>query len=117
MNERRREIASYYKNNLSKRLILNKDSNQHYHSYHLFPIRLPDDMDRDLFIDKLKENNIGSSVHFIPLHLHTFYKDRSDEEFEVSDKVFEKILSIPMCSVMSDQEVEYVTKTINNILG
>ena len=117
MNERRREIAAYYRENLTDRLVFNKDSDEHHHTYHLFPIRLPKDIKRDDFIDLLKENNIGASVHFIPLHLHTFYKDRTNYNFEIADKVFESILSIPMCSAMNDKEVEYVVETINKILG
>ncbi len=48
-------------------------------AWHLFPIRLDLDkltIDRSGFIDQLAERNIGSSVHFIPLHLHPFYRDR-----------------------------------------
>ncbi|EQB34416.1 hypothetical protein M947_11075 [Sulfurimonas hongkongensis] len=117
MNKRRRKIATYYRDNLSEKLIFNKDSDEHYHTYHLFPIRLPQNINRDEFIEELKENNIGSSVHFIPLHLHTFYKNRSNNKFGVADKAFQKILSIPMSSAMNDFEVEYVVKTINNIIG
>jgi len=117
MNERRREIASYYRKNLSAKLILNIDSNEHYHTYHLFPIRLPDGINRDEFIDDLKTKNIGASVHFIPLHLHTFYKDRSTNDFEIANKVYKNILSIPMCSAMDDLEVKYVVDTINKMLG
>jgi len=117
MNQRRREIAAYYRENLSDKLIFNKDSTEHFHTYHLFPIRLPKQIKRDEFIENLKENNIGASVHFIPLHLHTFYKNRDNRKFEIADKVFESILSIPMCSAMSDIEVKYVVKTINKIIG
>jgi len=117
MNQRRREIAAYYRENLSDKLIFNKDSAEHFHTYHLFPIRLPKQIKRDEFIENLKENNIGASVHFIPLHLHTFYKNRDNRKFEIADKVFESILSIPMCSAMSDIEVKYVVKTINKIIG
>ena len=117
MNQRRREIAAYYREKLSDKLIFNKDSTEHFHTYHLFPIRLPKQIKRDEFIENLKENNIGASVHFIPLHLHTFYKNRDNRKFEIADKVFESILSIPMCSAMSDIEVKYVVKTINKIIG
>lgn len=117
MNSRRREIALYYRENLSNQLTFNKDSDEHYHTYHLFPIRLPNGIDRDDFIEELKGNDIGSSVHFIPLHLHTFYKSRVVDDFEVANRVFSTIVSIPMCSAMSDTEVEYVVETINKILG
>jgi len=117
MNSRRREIALYYRENLSNHLTFNKDSDEHYHTYHLFPIRLPNGIDRDDFIEELKGNDIGSSVHFIPLHMHTFYKSRIVDDFEVANRVFGTIVSIPMCSAMSDIEVEYIVETINKILG
>ena len=116
MNQRRREIAAYYRENLSDKLTFNKDSTEHLHTYHLFPIRLPKNIKRDEFIERLKEDNIGASVHFIPLHLHTFYKNRKNRKFEVADQAFQRILSIPMCSAMNDMEVQYVVKTINKLL-
>lgn len=117
MNKRRREIAAYYIEKLSDKLSFNIDLDENYHTYHLFPIRLPENVDRDGFIEELKENNIGASVHFIPLHLHTFYKNRSNNVLDVADKVYKSILSIPMCSAMSDAEVKYVVETINKIIG
>jgi len=117
MNGRRNKIADYYRDNLTDQLIFSKDSEQHYHTYHLFPIRLPDVIDRDDFIEKLKEYNIGTSLHFIPLHKHSFYTDRHNAKLKVADALFKNILSIPMCSAMIDSEVEYVTNTINLLLG
>lgn len=118
MNARRREIAKKYKENLSSKIKFTKDSSKHYHIYHLFPIILPEDINRDEFIEELKEANIGASVHFIPLHLHTFYKDRfNSDDFEVANRVFKRILSIPMYPSMSNDEVTYVIETINNIVG
>jgi len=117
MNKRRREIAKYYKENLSTKLSFTEDNQKHYHIYHLFPIRLPKEVNRDEFIDKLKQNNIGASLHFIPLHLHSFYQNRfAKEDFPIANKVFENILSIPICSAMTNEEIEYVVKTINKIL-
>jgi len=117
MNNRRRKIANYYRKNLTNRLTFSEDSVDHYHTYHLFLIRLPVDIDRDIFIEELKNHNIGASVHFIPLHKHTFYKDRPSKNFIIADGLFDDILSIPMCSAMSDHEVEYVVEKINKILG
>lgn len=118
MNDRRRKIAQYYRTNLSPKLNFQTDSEQHHHTYHLFPIKLPISFNRDNFIEMLKEKNIGSSVHFIPLHKHSFYKNRfTSDNFPIANKVFEHTLSIPMCSAMSDDEVEYVVKTINTLIG
>jgi perosamine synthetase len=116
MNTRRRKISSYYRDNLTDRLMFTKDSTDHYHTYHLFPIFLPEAVDRDIFIKNLKKQNIGASVHFIPLHLHTFYSKRSGNNFKVANSVFKNILSIPMCSAMSDNDVEYVANKINLLL-
>ncbi len=116
MNTRRRKISSYYRDNLTDRLMFTKDSTDHYHTYHLFPIFLPEAVDRDIFIKNLKKQNIGASVHFIPLHLHTFYSKRSGNNFKVANSVFKNILSIPMCSAMSDNDVEYVANKINLFL-
>jgi len=118
MNARRREIADIYINNLSKKLKFTKNNFKHYHTYHLFPIILPENINRNDFIEKLKEKNIGSSVHFIPLHLHEFYKNRFDDnDFKIANKIFKQVLSIPMYPSMSNSEVKYVIKVINTILG
>lgn len=117
MNARRREIAKYYKLNLTQKLDFQIDSEKHYHTYHLFPIKLPLNVDRDDFIESLKKQNIGSSVHFIPLHKHSFYKDRfGANDFPVANKLYGRSLSIPMCSAMSDDEVKYVVQKVNEIL-
>ena len=117
MNSRRREIAKYYRKNLSKLVVCTYDSSEHYHTYHLFPIRLPEKINRDEFIENLKEKNIGSSVHFMPLHLHTFYKSIFNNlDFPIANSTFNNIVSIPMCSAMNDEEVEYVVETINKLM-
>lgn len=118
MNIRRREIASYYRRNLSDKLEFFIDSSEHYHTYHLFPIKLPLSINRNQFIELLKEQNIGASVHFIPLHKHSFYSQRfSSNKFPVANEVYERTLSIPMCSAMTNEEMQYVVQTINRLLG
>jgi perosamine synthetase len=111
MNQRRNEIAKYYYDNL-KNVELNIYDKNHYHSYHLFIIRVKN---RDEFTAKLKEKNIGSSVHFRPLHKHSFYKDRF-KGFKNADSVYKEILSIPMYPGLKDSEVEYIVDTINRII-
>jgi perosamine synthetase len=116
MNKRRRDIASKYKEKLSNSISFLKDSDKHYHTYHLFPIILPSHINRDIFIETLKDNNIGASIHFIPLHKHSHYKDNLVENYDIANRVFEKIVSIPMCSAMTNDEVMYVIETINKIV-
>ena len=117
MNERRRRIAAMYRDKLDKRIIFPADSKENYHTYHLFPIRVDRKIiSRDNLIAKLAQRNIGTSVHFIPLHRHSFYKNMCLGKFPVSDRVFEEIISIPMFPGMVDSDVNYVIDSINDIL-
>lgn len=116
MNSRRRDIARMYKENLDVSISFTKDSKEHLHSYHLFPIILPDKIDRNDFINRLKDANIGSSVHFIPLHKHSQYKNFYDHTFPVADQMYDKVASIPMFSSMTDEDVEYVIYHVNRLV-
>ncbi|MBN1353827.1 MAG: DegT/DnrJ/EryC1/StrS aminotransferase family protein [Candidatus Omnitrophica bacterium] len=118
MIRRRRAIADLYKKNLDVRIRRTKDDSQNLHSYHLFTIAIDKKIiSRDLFIKKLKQRNIGTSVHFIPLHRHPYYKRLYKKTcFPVADRVYEEILSIPMFSAMSDRDAYYVIEQINDVL-
>lgn len=118
LNSRRRQIARLYRNNLSRDLGFTKDSDDdHFHTYHLFQIILPRGCDRDGFISKMKECNIGCSVHFIPLHRHSAYEAAYPANtFPVADDLFERIVSIPMFPAMTDEDVSYVITHINRIV-
>ena len=93
------------------------------HVYHLYVIRLNMNrmsIDRDRFIDELKEHNIGTSLHFIPVHLHPFYQDcfgyrRGD--FPVSEAIYDRILSLPLYPRMTVEDVQYVIEAIRHIVS
>jgi perosamine synthetase len=117
MNKRRRDIAAKYRTGLDARIGFTCDTPNHLHIYHLFPILLPIEIARDTFMEHLKVYNIGSSVHFIPLHRHTLYrKCCSSQSFPVADGVFPRIVSIPMYPEMTDPDIGYVIENINAIL-
>ena len=117
MNKRRREIAQCYKAELDRRISFTIDSEENYHIYHLFPIMLPTGINRDEFIDKLKENNIGTSVHFKPLHKHSHYKKMfPDNNFPVADRIYKRVVSIPMFPAMTDEDIGYVVHHINRLI-
>jgi dTDP-4-amino-4,6-dideoxygalactose transaminase len=116
MNHRRRAIARRYREGLDPRLGCARDGGEHTHSYHLFPIRLPGGIDRDRFMARLRDRNIGTSVHFIPLHLHSQYRDRyRPHRFPVADRLFGRMVSIPMFAAMTDRDVEDVLAHINAV--
>lgn len=114
---RRLEIANIYRKNL-RRVRIFENNRQHLHSFHLFVVTLPDDISRDWAIKKLREYNIGSGVHYIPLHLHPHYKDRFPiNQFPVATSVYKNILSLPMYPSLSDEEVLYICDRMNSLVG
>ena len=82
------------------------------HAWHIYLVRLRNEalaIDRDGVIEALREANIGTSVHFIPLHLHPYYREHygyQAGDFPVADDVFARCLSLPLFSSMSEAEVE-----------
>ncbi len=92
------------------------------HSWHLYVLRLADDagIERDRFIGRMFEAGIGCSVHYIPLHLQPYWRDRyglKPEQFPHSQKAFERMVSIPLYTAMSDADVQRVIDTVRGILG
>ncbi|MDM4767555.1 DegT/DnrJ/EryC1/StrS family aminotransferase [Pelomonas sp. SE-A7] len=91
------------------------------HSWHLFVLRLDDslEMERDAFIEQMFARGIGCSVHYIPLHLQPYWRDRyglKPEQFPHSQKAYERMLSIPLYTAMSDADVERVITAVREIV-
>lgn len=90
-------------------------------AWHLYPIRLRLDrlsIDRSRFIDELTVRNIGSSVHFIPVHTHSFYADRygwNPEDFPVTHAVQARLISLPIHPGMTDSDADDVVKAVIDI--
>ena len=92
------------------------------HSWHLYVLRLGDDFDmaRDVFIERMYAAGIGCSVHYIPLHQHPYWRERyglTPEQFPHSQKAFERMLSIPLYTAMSDADVQRVIAAVRSIAG
>lgn len=120
--KRREEIARFYDQELrNSGLVLPQHAPLgDLHSWHLYLIRLPEHMDRDDFIERLGLRGIGTSVHFIPLHLMTHYRDSYGhlaEDFPVALKSFSRLVSLPIYSKMTNSEVEKVAKTVIELIG
>lgn len=85
------------------------------HSWHLYMIRVLDGLQRDELVQRLSELGVGTSVHFIPLHLHPYWRDRAEyqpEDFPVATAQFERVLSLPAFSAMTDTEVDRVIEAV-----
>ena len=81
---------------------------------HLYVIQLGLErlkISRDQFIEALRENGIGTSVHFIPLHLHPYYRDKfghPPDDFPNATKAYRRILSLPIYPKMAQSNIEQV---------
>lgn len=116
MNARRREIAAMYRSRLNA-LTFFEDFPTHVHTYHLLLGRLPEHVNRDQFIQKLRARRIGTGVHYMPLHLHPYYQDKwNADEFPAATEIYEKIVSLPIFPDMTDRQVGTVCDTIGELL-
>ena len=92
------------------------------HAWHLYPLRLHPPrlaIDRADFIEELRRRRIGASVHFIPLHLHPYYRETygyRPEDFPVAVEQFEREVSLPIYSKMSDTDVQDVIDAVLSIV-
>jgi UDP-4-amino-4,6-dideoxy-N-acetyl-beta-L-altrosamine transaminase len=90
------------------------------HAWHLYVIRINRErlkINRAQFIEALRTENIGASVHFIPLHLHPFYQEQYGFEkgdFPVAEAVYENIISLPFYTKMTAQDVEDVIEAVRH---
>src|SRR5690606_21971692 len=111
-NNRRREIAKKYISKLkNKKITLPEWDGTDNHIFHLFVIRVKD---RDNFIAYLKENEIGSLIHYpIPPHRQKALSEFSHLNFPVTEKIHNELVSIPISPVLSEQAVDKVISVLN----
>lgn len=91
------------------------------HSWHLYVIRLGDEVkvSRDRFIEMMAEKGIGCSVHFIPLHLHPYWRDTYNlqpNDFPSALNVYEKAVSLPLYTKMTAADQIRVITAVREIL-
>jgi dTDP-4-amino-4,6-dideoxygalactose transaminase len=92
-----------------------------HHSWHLFPIIIKPEapVSRNQFIELMAECDIGTSVHYKPLHQMTYYKDvykLNPNDFPNAEKIWKGTVSLPVYPNLSDAEIIYICKTIRRIL-
>ena len=122
---RRREIADLYLRRLSDVDELEmppSGDGDGIHSWHLFILRLRPEMlaiGRNDLINHLKQAGIGTSVHFIPLHLHPYYRDRygyRSGDFPYAEDAYTRCISLPIYPDMSETDVERVVASVKQLL-
>jgi perosamine synthetase len=92
------------------------------HSWHLYVIQLQLEklrISRNEFISLLNQQGIGTSVHFIPLHLQPYYSETFGyrrEDFPSASAIFDRIVSLPIYPKMTEADVERVISTVRSII-
>ena len=123
--KRREEIAHFYTERFKELDEIELPSVKPHvrHAWHLFVIR-PNlkklIIDRELFMKKLGDRGISSSVHYLPLHMQPYYRDRfgyKKGDYPVAEKAYESIITLPLFPKMSDSEVEQVVRAVEAIIA
>ncbi len=125
MQARRREIVKAYNEAFNKLDGVKIPIEREYttHSWHLYILRLELDkltIDRDKFIELMSEANIGTSVHFIPVHLMSFYRNNygcKEGDLPLTEKYFDSIISLPLYPKMTDRDVKDVIDVVTSIIN
>ncbi len=93
------------------------------HAWHLYVLRLNLErltIDRARFIEELKARQIGASVHFIPVHIHPFYREKYGwraEDFPVAYGAYQRIVSLPLHPRLTDEDVVDVVDAVSDIIA
>jgi dTDP-4-amino-4,6-dideoxygalactose transaminase len=122
--QRRREVAERYTQAFSEMDALEPpvERSEVRHAWHLYVLRIHPDrlrIDRDRFIDELDARNIGTSVHFIPVHLHQYYRRKYSyvpDSFPVSFANYERMVSLPIHPGLSDDDVADVIEAVRDVV-
>jgi dTDP-4-amino-4,6-dideoxygalactose transaminase len=117
--EKREKIAALYDQALAGLPIILPPhaAKSDVHAWHLYVTQLSDEakVSRDVFIERLFQQGIGCSVHYIPLHLQPYWRDTyklTPEMFPVSQRVFERTVSLPLYTRMTEADVARVAAAV-----
>jgi len=93
------------------------------HAWHLYVIQIELErltIDRGEFIEALRRENIGTSVHFIPLSLHPYYRETfgfHEGDFPVAERAYQRIVSLPLYPKMTRQDVDDVIEAVRRVIS
>ena len=121
--EARKRIASLYDEGFTgmPEIRTPVTSSDRQHAWHLYVIQLELEqlrITRNDFVEALKEERIGTSVHFIPLHLHPYYRSTfgyKPQDFPNASAVFERTVSLPIYPKMTEADVQDVIGAVRSI--
>lgn len=93
------------------------------HAWHIYALRLDWEEvvqeDRDAVIARLAEEGVGSSVHYVPLHRHPYWRERyalNPDQFPNAERIYRTIFSVPLYTAMTDTQVDRVIDTVRRVV-
>lgn len=124
LQRRREQLAGEYRARLGdiEEIVLPEVAPDRVHSWHLYVIRLKLDklkIDRAQFIELLKKQGIITSVHYTPLHMHPYYRDKfgyKPSDLPVMASIYPTILTLPLFPDMREDQLEHVCKTVRQLV-
>ncbi len=125
LRRRRALLADYYAWQLREveELILPSQRLDRIHSWHLFVIRLRLEqlsINRAEFIAELKQAGIGASVHWMPLHMHPYYRETYGyraSDLPKAEQLYHEIISLPLYPDMTEGDIDYIAENIRRIIA
>jgi perosamine synthetase len=125
MHRKRTHLAQRYVHLLAnvEEVILPCQQPNRIHSWHLYVLRLKLDrlnIDRAAVIDELKQAGITTSVHWLPLHMHPYYREKYGyvpNDLPVAASLYPEIITLPLFPDMTEEQVSYVSHTLKSVLA
>jgi dTDP-4-amino-4,6-dideoxygalactose transaminase len=125
LHRRRTALAGLYSETLKEleEIILPSLLPDRIHAWHLYVIRLKLDRlktDRAAFIEELQKRGIGASVHWLPLHMHPYYRETygyKPQDLPVAHELYPQIVTLPLYPDMTESDVAYVCDAIKETLA
>ena len=124
LHAKRREIARQYQAAFEycEDLQIPAERDDVQHAWHLYVLRLNLErcsLSRDQFTIEMRERNIGCSVHFVPIHLHSYYREKyrhTPDQFPIALREYQRMVSLPLSPSMNEADVQDVIDAVMSIL-
>jgi dTDP-4-amino-4,6-dideoxygalactose transaminase len=124
LHRQRTHWADYFNAHLADipEIVLPRQEPNRIHSWHLYVIRLRLDrltIDRGQFIEELKKAGIGVSVHWMPLHVHPYYRETygyRPEDLPTAASLYPEIISLPLYPDLTEADADHVCATVRDLV-
>ena len=117
--DRRRQLVASYRSRLPKEIESISEMPDRISSWHIFPVLLPRNSNRDVVFEKMRRANIGVNVHYIPVYHHSYYQRHvvtDPKDYPITEDVFQRLLTLPLYPKMTDEDIQDVAEALRMAL-